>query len=89
MRQHKPNAIKQQMGILLKNARYRAERLKGALRSSCSKAWGSIIEVNHRLNQYKRQVRERSLSEEGIKHRVRQCITPEIVFGLMKYNMAY
>ena len=48
-----------------------------------------IIEVNHRLNQYKRQARERLLSEEGIKHRGRRCIEPEAVFGQMKYNMAY
>ena len=27
-----------------------------------------MIEVNHRLNQYKRQARERLLSEEGIRH---------------------
>lgn len=48
-----------------------------------------IIEVNHRLNQYKRQARERLLSEEGIKHRGRRCIEPEAVFGQMKYNMTY
>ena len=36
------------------------------LRGSCFKARGNrIIEVNHRLNQYKRQARERLLSEEG------------------------
>ena len=48
-----------------------------------------MIEVNHRLNQYKRQAREKLLSEEGIKHRGRRCIEPEAVFGQMKYNMAY
>lgn len=48
-----------------------------------------IIEVNHRLNQYKRQARERLLSEEGIRHRGRRCIEPEAVFGQMKHNMAY
>ena len=34
-------------------------------------------------------VREKLLSEEGIKHRGRRCIEPEAVFGQMKYNMAY
>ena len=48
-----------------------------------------IIEVNHRLNQYKRQARERLVSEEGVRHRERRCIEPEAVFGQMKYNMAY
>ena len=48
-----------------------------------------IIEVNHRLNQYKRQARERLLSEEGFRHRGRRCIEPEAVFGQMKHNMAY
>ena len=48
-----------------------------------------IIEVNHRLNQYKRQARERLTSEEGGKHRKRRCIEPEAVFGQMKYDMAY
>ena len=55
-----------------------------------SKARGNrIIEVNHRLNQYKRQARERLVSEEGVRHRERRCIEPEAVFGQMKYNMAY
>ena len=36
-----------------------------------------------------RQVRERLLSEEGVRHRGRRCIEPEAVFGQMKYNMAY
>lgn len=60
------------------------------LRGSCFKAQGNrIIEVNHRLNQYKRQAWEGLLSEEGIKHKGRRCIEPEAVFGQMKYNMAY
>ncbi len=48
-----------------------------------------MIEVNHRLNQYKRQARERLLSEEGIRHRGRRCIEPGSSFGQMKHNMAY
>ena len=47
------------------------------------------MEVNHRLNKYKRQARERLTSEEGIQHRGRRCIEPEAVFGQMKYNMQY
>ena len=78
-------------GYITESARYKAKRCQGCpLRGSCFKARGNrIIEVNHRLNQYKRQARERLLSEEGIKHRGRRCIEPEAVFGQMKYNMAY
>ena len=78
-------------GYVTESARYKAQRCEGCpLRGSCFKARGKrIIEVNHRLNQYKRQARERLLSEEGIRHRGRRCIEPEAVFGQMKHNMAY
>lgn len=78
-------------GYTTESARYQAQRCEGCpLRGSCFKAQGNrIIEVNHRLNQYKRKARERLTSEEGVKHRGRRCIEPEAVFGQMKYNMAY
>ena len=79
-------------GYITESARYRAQRCAGCpLRGSCykSKSDRRTIEVNHRLNDYKRQARERLLSEEGIKHRGRRCIEPEAVFGQMKYDMAY
>ena len=78
-------------GYITESARYQAQRCEGCpLRGSCFKARGNrIIEVNHRLNQYKRKARERLTSEEGVKHRGKRCIEPEAVFGQMKYNMAY
>lgn len=78
-------------GYITESARYQAQRCEGCpLRGSCFKARGNrIIEVNHRLNQYKRKARERLVSEEGVKHRGKRCIEPEAVFGQMKYNMAY
>lgn len=79
-------------GYRSENARYRAQNCKGCpLRCLCYKAKGDsrIIEVNHRLNQYKRKARELLTSEDGIKHRGRRCIEPEAVFGQMKFNMAY
>ena len=79
-------------GYITESARYRAQRCAGCpLRGSCykSKSDRRTIEVNHRLNAYKRQARERLLSEEGFKHRGRRCIEPEAVFGQMKYDMAY
>jgi len=78
-------------GYVTESARYKAQRCEGCpLRSSCFKAKGDrIIEVNYRLNEYKRRARERLTSEEGIKHRGKRCIEPEAVFGQMKYNMTY
>lgn len=79
-------------GYISESARYRAQNCKGCpLRCLCYKAKGDrrTIEVNHRLNGYKRKVRELLTSEEGIKHRARRCVEPEAVFGQMKFNMAY
>lgn len=79
-------------GYRSESARYRAQNCKGCpLRCLCYKARDDrrTIEVNHRLNQYKRKARELLTSEEGLKHRGRRCIEPEAVFGQMKFNMAY
>ncbi len=79
-------------GYRSESARYRAQNCKGCpLRCLCYKAKGDqrIIEVNHRLNEYKRKARELLTSEEGLEHRGRRCIEPEAVFGQMKFNMAY
>ncbi len=78
-------------GYITQSARYKAQRCQGCpLRSCCFKAKNDrIIEVNHRLNEYKRKARERLTSKEGIKKRGQRCSEPEAVFGQMKYNMAY
>ena len=77
-------------GYVTESIRYQAVRCEGCpLRGQCFKAKGNrIIEVNHSLNEYKRQAREKLTSEDGIKHRGRS-IEPEAVFGQMKYNMQY
>lgn len=82
---------KTESGYVAESAQYKARRCQGCpLRGSCFKAKGDrIIEVNHRLIEYRKKARERLTSEEGIKHRGRRCIEPEAVFGQMKYNMAY
>jgi hypothetical protein len=54
-----------------------------------SKSPQRVIEVNHRLKEYKRKAAERLTSEEGLRHRGRRCIEPEAVFGQMKANMNY
>lgn len=79
-------------GYITESARYQAKNCKGCpLRCRCYKAKKDrrIIEVNHRLNEYKRKARERLTSQEGIRQRGRRCIEPEAVFGQMKYDMAY
>lgn len=84
--------LKTASGYRSENARYRAQNYNGCpLRCLCYKAKGDrrTIEVNHRLNEYKRKARELLTSEEGLKHRGRRCVEPEAVFGQMKFNMAY
>jgi hypothetical protein len=78
-------------GYVTRSARYRAQRCEGCpLRCRCFKARGNrTIEVNYRLNGYKRKAREKLTSDEGIRQRGRRCIEPEAVFGQMKYDMAY
>lgn len=79
-------------GYVTQSARYMAQNCKGCpLKCRCykAKAGRRTIEVNHKLNEYKRKAKERLTSERGIKHRGRRCIEPEAVFGQMKYNMAY
>ena len=79
-------------GYRSENARYQAWRCEGCpLRCLCYKSKGTrrIIEINHRLKQYKRKAAERLTSEEGLRHRGRRCIEPEAVFGQMKQNMQY
>ena len=79
-------------GYRSESARYRAQNCKGCLlRCQYYKAKGDrrVIEVNHRLNQYKKTARELLTSNDGIRHRGRRCIEPEAVFGQMKTGMAY
>ena len=79
-------------GYLTESAQYRARNCKGCpLRCLCYKAKDDqrTMDVNHRLDAYKRKAREKLTSEEGARHRRRRCIEPEAVFGQMKFNMAY
>ena len=79
-------------GYCSENVRYRAQRCSGCpLRCLCYKSKGErrIIDINHRLKQYKRKVTERLISDEGVRHRGRRCVEPEAVFGQMKQNMQY
>ena len=60
------------------------------LKCLCHKTKGNRqIEVNHKLNQYRQEARERLTCEEGLMHRRRRPIEPEAVFGQTKTNKQY
>lgn len=55
------------------------------LKKVCTKAKGNReIEVNHTLNEYKRQIRNLLTSKRGLYHRSKRPIEPEAVFGQIK-----
>lgn len=57
------------------------------LKEMCYKGDGDrIIEVNHTLKAFKHKIKEKLLSEEGIKLRKNRAIEPEAVFGQLKSN---
>lgn len=67
---------------------YQAQNCKGCpMRSGCHKSEGNRkIELNHRLLKYRKQAREKLMSEEGLYHRSKRPIEPEAVFGQIKFN---
>lgn len=74
------------MGYQSKVDRYVCEDCSDCpLKKECTKAKGNReIEVNHTLNEYKRQVRDLLTSERGLYHRSMRPIEPEAVFGQIK-----
>jgi len=78
------------LGYISSMTRYIAQNCEScSLRPLCYKSKNKkIIEVNHKLNEYKRKTRERLLSEEGIYHRRKRCIEPKAVFEQIKHNSA-
>lgn len=71
--------------------RYQAQNCQGCpLRAACHKGkTNRIIDINHQLNRYKQQARQRLTSEEGIKQRKRRCCEVEAVFGNLKQNHGF
>ena len=67
---------------------YKAKNCEGCpLRGICHQAKGNrTIEINHHLNELKKQANERLLSEEGIGHRKKRCWDVEPVFANIKSN---
>lgn len=68
--------------------KYQAQNCEGCpLRSGCHKSkTNRIIEVNHQLNKYKQEAKEKLNSAEGIRHRKQRPVDVEPVFGNIKNN---
>jgi transposase len=82
---------KSDLGYISELTRYQAQNCQGCpLKGMCHDAKGNrTIEINYKLNEYKRKARERLLAEEGLYHRGRRCIEPEAVFGQIKHNAQF
>ena len=79
---------KSDLGYISTLTRYKAQNCSGCpLRGLCHKSKNNrVIEINCKLNEYRKNARERLLSEKGIYHKGRRCIEPEAVFAQIKHN---
>lgn len=70
---------------------YQANECSGCpVRNLCHKAKGNRrIEINPKLQEYRRKARERLISEKGIEYRKRRPSDVESVFGIIKHNKHY
>ncbi|MDR2971722.1 MAG: IS1182 family transposase [Bacteroidales bacterium] len=70
---------------------YEAKNCNGCTHKSlCHKAKGNRrIEVNHKLNKYRKNARQLLTSEDGLYYRSHRSIEPEAVFGQTKTNKQY
>lgn len=82
---------KSDLGYISTVTRYQAKNCQGCpLRGLCQQSkTNRIIEINYKLQQYKRKARERLTSEQGIYHRGKRCIEPEAVFAQIKHNSQF
>jgi len=82
---------KSESGYTSNTVIYEANNCKGCpLGGICHNAKGNRrIEVNHKLNKYRKNAKELLTSKEGLFHRKRRPIEPEAVFGQTKANRQY
>lgn len=82
---------KSESGYISNTSLYQAKNCTNCpLKCLCHKSKGNRqIEINHKLNQYRKHARELLTSEEGLLHRSRRPIEPEAVFGQTKANKQY
>jgi transposase len=83
--------VKNKSGYLQTYSIYKAKNCQGCpLRGSCHKAKGNrVININHRLENYKQKARDRLTSEKGIAHRKQRPADVEAVFGNIKWNKGF
>jgi hypothetical protein len=79
---------KSELGYISEVHRYQAQNCSGCpMRGQCFNGKGErIIELNHKLIEYRKQAKERLTSKEGLYHRSQRPTEPEAVFGQIKYN---
>ena len=82
---------KSELGYISTVTRYQAQNCQGCpLRGLCHQSKNNrIIEVNHKLQEYKKKARQKLLSEQGIYYRGKRCIEPEAVFAQIKHNCQF
>jgi len=82
---------KSDLGYISTVTRYKAQNCNNCpLSCLCHKSKNNrVIEVNYKLNEYKKKARQRLLSEQGIYHRGKRCIEPEAVFAQIKHNSQF
>ncbi|GBL36153.1 hypothetical protein EMGBS15_17480 [Filimonas sp.] len=75
-------------GFVLHIKKYQAQNCEGCpMRGVChGSKTNRTIEINHTLNQYKKQAHERLNSDVGIAHRKKRCWDVEPIFGNIKSN---
>ncbi|MCG8378151.1 MAG: IS1182 family transposase [Proteobacteria bacterium] len=78
-------------GFIQNIARYKARNChRCPLRPLCHKSTDNrIVEINHHLRLLKQKVREKLLSDEGIKHRSQRPADVEPVFAAIKHNKGF
>ncbi|MCE1189273.1 MAG: transposase [Ignavibacteria bacterium] len=78
-------------GYLQLSRLYQAVNCQGCpLRGACHTGKSNrVIEVNGKLNRYRKQAEDLLTSEKGIAFRKRRCCEPEPVFGNMKQNKGF
>ncbi len=67
---------------------YKAIRCQGCpLRGMCHKSEGDRkFEVSHKLNEHRKKIKEKLMSEQGLYYRSKRPVEVEAVFGQMKSN---
>ena len=84
--------VRSDLGYESKISKYRAKNCAGCpLRGLCYKGAADrrVIEVNHKNNAYRTEVKRLLTSERGLYHRSNRPIEPEAVFGDIKFNHSF